>query len=92
MAPMTAPLEMTASHSHLYPGARGSAEGRLRDGPVAMTFADGIRVPGRLDGDRLTLDAHRTAKGTAIGRKTWVVAEGPTDSVGRISFRIAARA
>jgi hypothetical protein len=88
---VSAPRELSASHSHLYPGARGSADAPLADGPVALTFADGTRVTGHLTGDRLSLDAHRTAKGTAIATKTWIIAMGPTDPEGRVPFRVTAR-
>jgi hypothetical protein len=89
---MTAPLELGATHSHLYPGARGHAAAPLRDGPVALTFADGVRVTGDLWGDRLTLAAHRTAKGTEIPEKSWVIATAPPEPDGRVPFRVVARA
>jgi hypothetical protein len=67
-------LELEASHSHLYPGARGRLlSGRPEDGPVMLTFADGTRVPGTLAGDRLTLAAHKTAAGTGIPEKSWTL-------------------
>jgi hypothetical protein len=89
---MTAPLELTATHSHLYPGARGHAGAPLRDGAVVLTFSDGTRVTGHLSGDRLTLAAHRTAKGADIPEKTWMIAPFPPGPDGRVPFRIAARA
>ncbi|MCU4655056.1 hypothetical protein N8I71_19620 [Roseibacterium sp. SDUM158016] len=88
---MTAPQDLAATHSHLYPGARGTAGAPLGDGPVSLTFADGTRVAGRLTGDRLTIDAHRTAKGTSIPLKTWVIARGATDPDGRMHFVVRAR-
>lgn len=88
---MTAPLELAATHSHLYPGARGHASEPLRDGPVALTFADGARVPGHLAENRLTLAAHRTAKGTPIGQKTWVIEAAPPGPDGHVAFRVARR-
>jgi hypothetical protein len=88
---VTAPRELSASHSHLFPGARGSADAPLSDGPVALTFADGTRVTGELNGDRLSLDAHRTAKGTAIAAKVWIIATGSTGPEGRVPFRVTGR-
>jgi hypothetical protein len=85
------PLDLSARHSHLYPGARGHLDGPPRDGPVTLAFADGTRVSGRLDGDRLSLEAHLTAKGTAIEPKSWRIAFGPAGAGGRVPFRIAAR-
>jgi hypothetical protein len=89
---VTAPQDLTATHSHLYPGARGSAAEALRDGAVMLSFADGTRVPGRLQGERLMLEAHRTAKGTRIAPKTWIIAPDPPGPDGRVPFRVAARA
>jgi hypothetical protein len=89
---VTAPQELSAHHSHLYPGATGRSDAPLRDGPVALTFADGTRAPGTLDGNRLRLAAHRTAKGTAIAAKTWVIAAAPPGPDGRVVFRVVARA
>jgi hypothetical protein len=86
-----APLALTVTHSHLYPGARGHAEAALRDGPVTLTFADGNRVSGRLAGDVLTLEAHRTVKGTAIPRKSWRIEAATRAPDGRVPFRVAAR-
>ena len=59
--------------------------GARADGPVVVSFADGARVCGQLDGDRLTLAAHRTAAGTDIPAKAWRVAfDGD-------AFRVTAR-
>ena len=67
-------LELEASHSHLYRGARGRlVSGRLEDGPVILSFADGTRVAGTLAGSRLTLAAHRTAAGTGIPERAWTL-------------------
>jgi hypothetical protein len=59
---------------------------------VALTFANGVRVTGDLSGDRLTLAAHRTAKGREIPEKSWVIATAPPEPDGRVSFRVVARA
>jgi hypothetical protein len=88
---MTVPLEITASHSHLYPGARCRAEGCLRDGPVAVTFADGMRVAGHLADGTLSLAAYRTARGTEIAARRWAVAVGEPDD-GGTPLRIRAKA
>lgn len=65
--------ELETTHSHLYPGARGRVLSGAAYGPVTVSFADGIRVSGTLEGDRLTVTAHRTAKGAAIPEKTWTI-------------------
>lgn len=85
-------MELEAGHTHLYPGATGHADGPFRDGPVTVAFADGVRVAGRLAGDRLAVAAHRTARGTAIAEKAWVIAAGGTEPDGRVPFRVTARA
>ncbi|MDG4647986.1 hypothetical protein P6F26_05980 [Roseibacterium sp. SDUM158017] len=89
---MDAPLALSATHSHLFPGARGHAEAPLRDGPVTLAFADGTRVAGWLRGGRLGLEAHETAKGAKMPAKCWSVEAGPPGPDGRVPFRVAARA
>jgi hypothetical protein len=49
-------------------------------------------VTGDLWGERLTLAAHRTAKGTEIPEKSWVIATAPPEPDGRVPFRVVARA
>jgi hypothetical protein len=88
---MTAPAELAATHSHLYPGARGHAPGPPADGPVVMCFADGARAAGRLDGAILALSAYRTSAGRAIPARAWRLAFGAPDAAGRCPFRVAAR-
>ncbi|EPX79643.1 hypothetical protein [Salipiger mucosus] len=79
-------LELEAHHTHLYPGAMGRVlSGRPDDGPVMLTLADGVRATGRLEGDRLLIEAHRTGRGTRIAAKAWRVA---FDDDG---FRVTAR-
>lgn len=80
-------LELEATNSHLYPGARGRvASGTASDGAVVLVFADGVCVSATLAGDRLTVPPHTTARGTAIAQKGWVIEFGD----GR--FRIRSRA
>lgn len=80
-------LELEATHSHLYPGARGRiVGGDVADGPVTVVFADGGRAAATLSGDRLRVAAHETAKGTAIAEKTWII------TLSDQGFRIRARA
>lgn len=63
--------ELDAPNSHLYPGARLSCRGALRDGPVTVLFADGSVTGGRLADDRLETRPYATAAGTAIPAKAW---------------------
>ncbi|MWD27718.1 hypothetical protein E0K89_009550 [Aquicoccus sp. SCR17] len=79
--------QLRASHTHLYPGARGTCDGPLCDGPVLLEFSDGVAVSGQIAGDRLQLAAHVTAAGTAIPAKAWQIEPRGADG-----FRIRARA
>lgn len=80
-------MELEATHSHLYPGARGRIlHGAARKGPVIVHFADGTAARGELEGDLLRLATHSTAAGTRIAAKAWRIAFAGD------RFRITARA
>lgn len=79
-------LELAASHTHLYRGARGRIlRGIPKDGPVLVEFADGTSAQGALTGQVLELPPHVTAAGTRIAARRWRVSFGDT------GFRIEAR-
>lgn len=70
---------LRAAHTHLYAGARLLADGPLasRTG-VTVVYADLASAPARverLDGGRLQLivGPHRTARGTSVAAKRWLV-------------------
>lgn len=64
---------LLATHTHLYPGARGRAEGVVEDGPATIVFTDEVRVPARLEGETLHVEAYETGAGTGIIAKSWRV-------------------
>lgn len=64
-------MYLSASGSHLYPGATGTVSG---DGPdVVVDFADLSRTTGSLTGDRLVTQPYETSAGTRISIKSWRV-------------------
>ncbi|MDT0683783.1 hypothetical protein RM543_13910 [Roseicyclus sp. F158] len=71
---------LTFTHTHLYPGATGTFDADPPESAAILaTFSDGVTVGGWIEGDVLTLDAHRTAAGTPIAEKSWrVEREGTT--------------
>ena len=101
-AAVAASLRMT--NTHLYKGACGQAAAplpRRRDGtvPCMVEFSDGASVPGEVAKSgperwRLSLPAHVTARGAAIGAKVWTLgkeeaAEGlPSAAAVRIIERL----
>ena len=76
-------MQLSATGSHLYPGATGDASGEGPD--VAVDFADLSRTTGRLTGDRLVTNPYETSAGTRIPAKAWRV------DIGDGRFRILAR-
>lgn len=66
-------LLLRATHTHLFPGARGSYAGEWRDGACELEFSDGVRVVVELWGDRLRVPAYVTAAGTEIAVKSWTL-------------------
>ena len=96
------PLPLTASHSHLFRGARLRArrpalEVPLRPADVRLAFSDGVEVTGELvgtgDGDvLLSLPGYRTAAGASIGAALWPVLEVADDTdPGYLSLRFGPR-
>ncbi len=84
------PLPLTASHSHLFRGARlrvsrSAVTLPLRPADVRLAFSDGVEVAGELvetgDGDALlSLPGYRTAAGASIGAAHWPVLEVADDT------------
>lgn len=80
---MDIPHIMTASHSHLYRGARLIAEGLPADLrpssqlEVLVKFADGAAAEATYSitsvGPQLVVEAYETAAGTRLDRKTWLL-------------------
>ncbi len=74
---------LEATHTHLYPGHRGKISGlaQIADmqagGDCLVEFSDGSATPARIskseDGWQLCTDAYRTAAGTDISAKRWLV-------------------
>jgi hypothetical protein len=80
-------IRLSASHSHLYPGARGRVLAAPSAGGAALLdFADGAHALGQIEDGILHVGAYYTAAGTAIGAKSWHV------DLGGDSFRIIGRA
>lgn len=87
---------LRATHSHLYPGHRGTIAGLARlsdlpaDGAGVIEFSDGSTTLANItrsdDGWRLDTDAYRTMAGTRIAAKRWKLALDAND--GRLQFRI----
>lgn len=74
---------LRAAHTHLYPGARLQAHGPLTAGAgLVVVFADlgsaGARVEG-VEAGRVTLavGGHRTARGTAVAARRWLLEPVP---------------
>ncbi|MBB3175994.1 hypothetical protein [Variovorax sp. Sphag1AA] len=95
--------QLTASNTHLYPGARlratdTSMRERIRSGDrIAVEFADQMVANGDViaalphGGWTLRLEAHTTAKRTAIEEKRWDIQWMPRgDSPG--TMKVKARA
>ena len=74
---------LEASHTHLYPGHRGKISGlaQIADmqagGDCLVEFSDGSATPARIsrseDGWQLHTEAYRTAAGTDIAARRWLV-------------------
>ena len=85
-------IVLRATHSHLYPGARGRLDGPMPPGsaPCLVEFADGSAAHGTLmpeaDGTVLATDPYTTACGTRIPAKRWLIE--PTGE----GFRVVRRA
>ena len=87
-------LEVT--HTHLYPGHRGRISGLAQLADIKagtdclVEFSDGSVTPARISrseiGWQLYTDAYRTAAGTDIAEKLWLVCLEEDD--GHVEFRI----
>ena len=87
---------LQATHTHLYPGHRGTISGpaRIADlrsgGDCLVEFSDGSVTPATLSksarGWRLHTGAYRTASGTDIPEKRWLVSL--EEDGGQLAFRI----
>jgi len=80
---MTQARVLRARGSHLYPGARAMLEGGVPEaaGPCLVEFADASAAAGEIapEGDgrlRLATAPYRTAAGTAIPEKRWLLEPG----------------
>ncbi|WP_449045705.1 hypothetical protein [Paracoccus versutus] len=86
-------MQIFLGDSHAYPGCRATLPGDLPAAgtDVVICLADGIEVPGRLspcpEGFRLEIASHRTAAGTSIARKSWLL--GRDDAGWKIKARLA---
>ena len=87
---------LRATHTHLYPGHRGTITGLAQLGDLGaghdclVEFSDGSVTTARISGSandwRLCTGAYRTAAGTDIPDKRWSVLLQEAD--GEIEFRI----
>ncbi|UFM64956.1 hypothetical protein LOS78_14900 [Paracoccus sp. MA] len=86
-------MQIFLQDSHAYPGCRARlpADPPAGEIDVVLCFADGIEAPGRLapsaDGLRLEIASYRTAAGTSIPRKTWLLRQD--DAGWKITARCA---
>ena len=91
---------LQASHTHLYPGNRGTISGLARIADLGngrdclVEFADGSAASARIskaeDRWRLRTCAYRTAAGTDIAEKHWTIRL--EENGGRLRFRVVSRA
>jgi len=88
------PLLLRAAHTHLYPGARLRGPAALRAGRrLTIEFSDLGVTAARVEaaaGRQATLavDAHATARGTAIAAKRWLIERSePADEEGEWRVR-----
>ena len=87
---------LRATHTHLYPGHRGTLTGleRLADlrteTDCLVEFVDGSAAPARIwkseRGWRLDTGAYRTAAGTDIAARSWLLRL--QENRGEVAFRI----
>ncbi len=85
-----------ATHTHLYPGHRGKISGLARIADLQagadclVEFSDGTAasaiLSGSADGWLLDTGAYRTAAGTDIAQKRWLIRLAEVD--GSVEFRI----
>lgn len=97
------PLPLTASHSHLFRGARLSLDRSRVDLPlepcaVRVAFSDGVEVPAELlataGGDALLLSvpSYRTSAGNTLEAALWPIAsvDAATDA-DQVTLRLGPR-
>ena len=93
---MVAVMILEATHTHLYPGHRGKVAGPAQvsdlqaGGDCLVEFSDGSVTPAGISeseaGWQLRTDAYRTAAGTDIAEKCWLVYLGEVGD--HVEFRI----
>lgn len=93
---MTATV-LHAAHTHLYPGARLKADAPLTAGAgLTVVFADlgsaHARVQG-VEGDRIALSvgSYRTARGTNVAAKSWLLEPVPAGAAPGPTWRLVRR-
>ena len=90
------PLRLRATHTHLYPGAVLRDDGHpLRRGQaLRIEFADLGSAAARVQSCSagrvlLAVDAHRTARGTQVAARRWLIEAG-ADGEWRVRRRLGA--
>jgi hypothetical protein len=91
---------LEATHTHLFPGHKGRISGLAQIADLQagceclVEFSDGSVAPARIssseNGWQLYTDAYRTAAGSEIAEKLWLVCLGEDD--GHVEFRIRKKA
>ena len=91
------PVTLEMRHTHLYPGATGTASAGQTDraSVCLVIFADGTAVRGMLlpaetGAAVLDLPAYATARGTRIAAKSWLAGIAAADD-GTVTLRIRKR-
>lgn len=89
-------MRLEATHTHFYPGHRGKISGLAQiadlkaSSKCLVEFSDGSVAPARISrlerGWQLYTDAYRTAAGSDIAAKLWLVCLAEDD--GHVKFRI----
>ena len=71
-------MRIAFHHTHVYPGCRATLEGGPADATGEAEFSDGVVVPATAtplgpDELRVQVAGYRTARGTAIAAKDWLL-------------------
>ncbi len=95
------PLPLTASHSHLFRGARLSVERSsvglpLEPCAVRVAFSDGVEVPAELlaagdDALLLSVPGYRTSADTSLDAALWPIASVDDSDADLIILRLGHR-
>lgn len=95
------PLPLTASHSHLFRGARLSVERSsvglpLQPCAVRVAFSDGVEVPADLlagadDARLLSVPGYRTSAGNTLDAALWPIASVDDSDADLIILRLGHR-